>query len=142
MTSRPRNITFDCRDARTLSWFWAQALGWNRYYDDDPEVFVAPSYPPRRDYGPGLLFIPVPEGKSAKNRVHLDVTPDGCTREEEVERLIGLGATVLDDRRTADGAGWVVMADPEGNEFCVERSEQQRATPAARSFRLSYDDPA
>ncbi len=74
-----------------------------------------------------LLFIRVPEAKVVKNRVHLDVRPDEGTRDEEVERLLALGATVLADRRRPDGTGWVVLADPEGNEFCVERSAAERA---------------
>ncbi len=62
-----------------------------------------------------------------KNRVHLDLTPTRRTRDEEVARLQGLGATIVDDRRRPDGTGWVVMADPEGNEFDVERSAAERS---------------
>jgi hypothetical protein len=74
---------------------------------------------------PNLLFIPVPESKTAKNRLHLDLQPT-IPREEEVYRLLRLGATLVDDRREVDGTGWAVMADPEGNEFCVERSKAER----------------
>ena len=74
-----------------------------------------------------LLFIPVPEPKTIKNRIHFDVQPIDATRDQEVERLQSLGATIVDDHRNADGTGWVVMGDPEGNEFCVERSKQERA---------------
>ena len=81
--------------------------------------------------GPSLLFIPVPEGKTVKNRLHLDLQPVGTTRDEEVERALGLGATVVDDRREPDGRGWVVMADPEDNEFCIERSAVEKAAYAA-----------
>jgi catechol 2,3-dioxygenase-like lactoylglutathione lyase family enzyme len=70
------NVTFDCADARRLADFWSTLTGWNVYYDDDPEVVVAPSFPYA---GTGLLFIPVPEGKAAKNRVHLDIQPDAGT---------------------------------------------------------------
>lgn len=74
-----------------------------------------------------LLFIKVPEGKTVKNRLHLDLTGSaGTTRDEEVERLLGLGATVFEDRRNPDGTGWVTMLDPEGNEFCVCRAEYER----------------
>ncbi|NIH81968.1 hypothetical protein FHX46_004498 [Amycolatopsis viridis] len=75
---------------------------------------------------PGLLFIRVPEGKAAKNRVHLDWMPDGRTRDEEVARLPALGAEPHEDHRTADGLGWVTLRDPEGNEFCVERGTGER----------------
>jgi hypothetical protein len=76
----------------------------------------------------GLLFVPVPEGKTVKNRVHLDLQPvDG--RDVTVERVVALGGRVVDDRRAADGTGWVVVADPEGNELCIERSAAERGTP-------------
>jgi predicted enzyme related to lactoylglutathione lyase len=72
-----------------------------------------------------VLFIKVPEGKTVKNRVHLDLSPTDRTRDEEVERLIRLGARLVDDRRHTDGSGWAVMTDPEGNEFCVVRSQAE-----------------
>lgn len=123
------NVTFDCSDAHALAGFWAEVLGWHQYFDEDPEVLVAPSFP-YLGTGPTLLFIPVPEGKSAKNRVHLDVTPTDRSRDEEVARLVELGAAVVSDHRTEDGAGWVWMADPEGNDFCVVRSAAERdSTP-------------
>jgi hypothetical protein len=76
---------------------------------------------------PHLLFIRVPEGKSVKNRVHLDVSAsDGRTRDEEVERLVGLGAKPYEDHRNPDGTGWMTLLDPEGNEFCVCRSQAER----------------
>jgi Glyoxalase-like domain len=68
----------------------------------------------------------VPEGKVLKNRIHLDLMPTARSRDEEVARLLGIGATLVDDQRRPDGTGWVVMADPEGNEFCVERSAGER----------------
>jgi Glyoxalase-like domain len=69
----------------------------------------------------------VPEPKTVKNRVHLDLMPTDRTRDEEVERLLGIGATLVADHRRPDGTGWVVLADPEGNEFCIERSAAERA---------------
>ena len=69
-----------------------------------------------------LLFVRVPEGKSCKNRLHLDFWPTDQRRDDEVARLLEIGASLLDDRRNADGSGWVIFADPEGNEFCVTRS--------------------
>jgi hypothetical protein len=73
-----------------------------------------------------MLFIPVPEGKTAKNRMHLDLQPTDCTRDEQMERAVALGATVVGDHRKEDGTGWVTLTDPEGNEFCIERSPAER----------------
>jgi predicted enzyme related to lactoylglutathione lyase len=126
------NITFDCADARGLATFWSTLTGWNVYYDDDPEVLVAPTFP---HPGTGLLFIPVPEGKTAKNRVHLDLEPTGRTRDELVAVAVAAGATVVGDHRAEDGSGWVTLTDPEGNEFCVERGTAERVS-APREFRI------
>jgi predicted enzyme related to lactoylglutathione lyase len=127
------NITFDCADARALAGFWATLTGWNIYYDDDPEVVLAPSFPYS---GTGMLFIPVPEGKTAKNRLHLDLAPEQGTRDEMVERAVAAGASVIGDHRTPDGPGWVTLTDPEGNEFCIERGAAEMGTPQPRSFRV------
>lgn len=127
------NITFDCADARGLGTFWANLLGWNVYYDDDPEVVVAPSFPHQ---GMGMLFIPVPEGKSAKNRMHLDIAPDEGTRDEAVDRALEAGATITGDRRKDDGTGWVTLADPEGNEFCIERGVAERGPRTSVAYRI------
>lgn len=127
MTTPPliRHVTFDCGDPYALATFWSAVTDWPLEDDaepgDDEVGVVAP------DPVPMLLFIRVPEGKSVKNRVHLDIGPLERTRDEEVERLIGLGGRVLADQRTPEGRGWVVMADPEGNEFCVETSAAERA---------------
>ncbi|MFJ6353705.1 VOC family protein [Streptomyces sp. NPDC092046] len=123
MSSLVRHITIDCADAYALGGFWAQVLDSKLSDDDRPgdtEVLV-------ESPGAGLLFIQVPEKKSVKNRIHLDLQPEDRTREEEVERLLALGATLVDDQRRPDGLGWAVLADPEGNEFCVERSKGERA---------------
>jgi len=136
MASSIRTVTVDCSDALALAGFWAHVLGWHVFHDGDPEVVVASSFPESGD-GPTLLFIPVAEGKSAKNRMHLDVEPTDRTRDEEVERLVGLGATQVEDHRTADGMGWVWLADPEGNEFCVLRSRAERAAgDRVHSYRI------
>jgi hypothetical protein len=74
----------------------------------------------------GTYSRKVSEGKAVKNRLHLDIRPRELTRDAEVERLVGLGARQIDDRRTPEGLGWVVLADPEGNEFCVERGVTER----------------
>lgn len=125
MVSAARNITVDCTDALRLARFWAEVLGWHVYHDDDPEVLVAPTFPPSGG-GPTMLFIPVPEPRTVKNRLHLDLQPTDRSRDEEVERLLALGATVVEDHRTPDGPGWVWLADLEGNDFCVERSAAER----------------
>jgi predicted enzyme related to lactoylglutathione lyase len=140
MVSTLRNVTVDCSDALELAQFWAAVLGWNIYHDDDPEVLLAPQFPPAID-GPTMLFIPVPEPRTAKNRVHVDLQPTDRTRDKEVERLVGLGATVVEDHRRPEGSGWVWMADPEGNDFCVERSKDERAAKAKpRSYHLTLDE--
>ena len=139
MVSGYRSITVDCRDAPALADFWAQTLGWCVFSDDDPEVLVAPSFPADGP-SPRMLFIPVPEGKTAKNRLHLDIAPTDRTRDAEVERLLELGATVVEDHRKDDGTGWVYLADPEGNEFCVERSDAERGTRTVRRYRILEPD--
>jgi len=124
-----RHITFDCAEPFTLATFWSAVTDWPVDPESEPaddEVGVLAPGPL-----PMLLFIRVPEGKAVKNRVHLDIGPLERTRDEEVERLTGLGGRVLDDRRTPEGRGWIVMADPEGNEFCVETSAGERAALGA-----------
>ena len=118
------NTTFDCADPVALATFWAGVLEYGGTIESDEESAWFPE--PGAD-GRGLLFLVVPEGKSAKNRVHFDLRPS-TARDEEVERLLGLGASVFADFRDAStGLGFVVMLDPEGNEFCVERSAAERA---------------
>ncbi len=121
-----RSITVDCADPYRQALFWSEVTGWQ----EDPEDPNNPGDPAGRIVTAGgisLLFIPVPEGKTVKNRMHLDLTPTARSRDEEVTRLLGIGAAVVDDQRRPDGTGWVTMADPEGNEFCVERSAAERA---------------
>jgi catechol 2,3-dioxygenase-like lactoylglutathione lyase family enzyme len=123
MSSAVRHATIDCRDPYQLATFWTAVLGAKIHDDDqpdDPEVLLTGFEPP-------LLFIQVPESKSVKNRIHFDVQPQDRTRDEEVERLLELGATLVGDHRREGGLGWVTLADPEGNEFCVERSRAERA---------------
>ncbi|GAA3454256.1 MULTISPECIES: VOC family protein [Dactylosporangium] len=127
MTVRIRHITIDCADPYRLSLFWSAVTGYQEAPNDpnlpthDQALILAP------DGSAGLLFIRVPEPKSVKNRVHFDVQPLDATRDEEVERVLALGASQVDDFRRPDGTGWVVVADPEGNEFCIERSAAERA---------------
>lgn len=124
MTSRISHTSIDCSNAYQLSLFWSAVLD----YAQDPENPDEPGDEECMIFGTDgampLLFIEVPEGKQTKNRLHLDLRPTDRTRDKEVERVLGLGATVVEDLRTADG-GWVVFADPEGNEFCVLRSEAE-----------------
>lgn len=126
VTSLIRNIDIDCADPYLLAGFWQQVLGYSRPYDNNPGDPEAVLIPPG-GVGPNVLFLRVPEGKTVKNRLHLDVQPAEGTRDEEVARLLELGATQVSDHRRLDGSGWVVLADPEGNEFCVERSAAERA---------------
>jgi predicted enzyme related to lactoylglutathione lyase len=126
MTLRINQITFDAHDPLVVARFWSEAFG----FAEDPDDPNLPGHDEAAIFSPDrsqvVLFIRVPEGKTVKNRVHLDVSSTDLTRDQEVERLSAIGATVYDDRRTPEGKGWVVMQDPEGNEFCVERSESER----------------
>lgn len=118
-----RHLTFDAADPFVLAGFWAQALDGSLADDDfpgDPEAVVTTA-------AATLLFVRVDDRKAVKNRVHLDLQPQDRTRDEEVERLLSLGATLQGDHRRPDGTGWVTLYDPEGNEFCVERSAVERA---------------
>ena len=124
MRSSVRNITIDCHDPFELARFWAQVLDRRLHEDDqpgDPEALVLVG-----DGHPRLLFERVPERKTVKNRVHLDLEPDQ-PRDDEVARLLTLGATFVADHRRPDGTGWVLLADPEGNELCVNLSAAERA---------------
>ncbi|WP_286260006.1 VOC family protein [Streptomyces graminofaciens] len=116
------SITFDTTgDPYYVGLFWSRLLGRPLDEDDKPGDPAAVIADPAG--GPRLLFIQVPEGKTVKNRVHFDLKPNGRTRAEEVERALGLGARLVADHTRPDGGGWVLLADPEGNEFCVERGE-------------------
>lgn len=123
MSSIAHNIAIDCADPYELAKFWTGVTGHPVHDDDqpgDPEALIdIPGATP-------LLFIRVPEEKQVKNRLHLDLMPTDRTRDEEIERVVGLGATVLADHRNDDGTGHVTLADPEGNEFCVVRSQAER----------------
>lgn len=101
----------DATDPVALGRWWARALGWV-VVNDAAEEFEIRSDPERL---PGIVFLPVPESKTHKNRLHLDFRPDD--RDAEVDRLVGLGATRVDIGQGEQS--WVVLGDPEGNEFCV-----------------------
>jgi catechol 2,3-dioxygenase-like lactoylglutathione lyase family enzyme len=127
MSIRWYSVVVDCRDFKAQSRWWAEALGWRVALEADDEVAVVPPHAldqghdvPVLERGPSLVFVPVPEGKAVKNRLHIDLAPpaDG-DQEAEVRRLEALGATRVDVGQDPGTATWVVMADPEGNEFCV-----------------------
>ncbi|MFD4140165.1 VOC family protein [Streptomyces sp. NPDC058572] len=122
MVSVLQNVAIDCADAYELARFWSGVTGRPLHPQDKPGDAETQVMLPA---GPLLYFNQVPEPKRAKNRIHLCLRPE-TSREEEVERLLGLGATLVIDRRNPDGSGWAVLADPEGNEFCVLRSESDR----------------
>jgi predicted enzyme related to lactoylglutathione lyase len=114
------NVTFDCADPKAQAAFWAAVTGYpatDESRPGNPFWLVAP----QRDEGrPRLAFVPARGQKTGKNRLHVDIVPDDRPQGAELDRLIGVGASVVDDRREAEGGGWVVLADPEGNEFCLE----------------------
>ncbi|MFK4042517.1 VOC family protein [Nonomuraea wenchangensis] len=126
MTSRLTELTIDCHDPERLAAFWCAVLGLEVIDRNEHKVEIG-SWEPTveevraRQMPPTLLFIQVPEGKTVKNRLHLDVSPIDCSTDDEVTRLLGLGATKSDVGQGPD-RNWVVMADPEGNEFCVLRT--------------------
>jgi predicted enzyme related to lactoylglutathione lyase len=109
------HITVDCDDAGRLASFWAQALGWDVAPDASPE-FAMVGGGARPADAPGWVFFRVPEGKSAKNRMHVDLEADDL--DAETVRLVELGAAVVHEKQEW-GAHWRTLTDPEGNEFCV-----------------------
>ena len=124
MTSFISHTTIDCHNAYELSEWWKQVLGYVDL-DDDPNepgheecLIVSP------ETGHRILFIEVPDEKVVKNRLHLDLRPRVESRDAELETLLAHGATVVEDHRgiRGPGSGWVTLADPEGNEFCILRS--------------------
>jgi len=128
MTAYIAHTTVDCADAYRLSEWWKQVLGYVDLEDDPNEPGHEECLIRSPETGHRLLFIEVPDVKQVKNRLHLDLRPaPPATRESELDRLQGLGATVVDDRRLENGRGWVVLADPEGNEFCILRAERAEA---------------
>jgi len=127
MALRVSHTTFNALDAYQQSVWWAELLG----YHEDPEDPNLPGHEEcmisSADGSHRILFIDVPDAKQARNRVHLDLQAVDRRRDEELERVLALGATLVDDLRKPDGTGWAVLADPEGNEFCVLRSDEERA---------------
>jgi Glyoxalase-like domain len=118
MAARFTELVVDANDVERLADFWSAVLGWERRDTNDPgDVEIgAPD-----GSLPTIVFEPVAEAKQVKDRIHIDVSPVGTDQAAELERLLGLGA-----RRVDIGQGdvsWIVLADPEGNEFCLLRGE-------------------
>jgi hypothetical protein len=128
MASRASNFCIDAADPYAQTMWWAQVLedftvddSWEMKPDDEECGLVGPD-------DRFLLFLKVPEAKSVKNRMHICLRPTDRDRDEEVERVLGLGATLVDDLRKGE-RGWAVLADPEGNEFCVLTRNRPSADP-------------
>ncbi|HEX2175267.1 MAG TPA: VOC family protein [Nocardioidaceae bacterium] len=120
MTIRMQCVCVDSTDPDKLATFWADVLGWRRTFEDGDEVVLEPPAGSREDgVVPDLLFLRVPEPKTVKNRLHIDLRPED--QEAEVGRIEALGAQRVSVGQGSDST-WVVLADPEGNEFCVLRA--------------------
>ncbi len=117
MDIRVQCLCIDTTDPGRLATFWQSALGWRRTFGDENEVVLEPPEgSPEDGVAPDLLFLRVPEQKSGKNRLHFDLRP--LDQAAEVARLEGLGARRVDVGQSPE-VSWVVLADPDGNEFCV-----------------------
>ncbi|MFC9329802.1 VOC family protein [Kitasatospora sp. NPDC057015] len=110
------HIVIDAQDLPALARFWAEVLGWRILSEREREVVIGPD--PTAPVG--ICFMPVTDRKVTKNRLHLDLTSAAEDREDEIERILALGARRVDVGQSADES-WTVLADPEGNEFCVVR---------------------
>jgi len=128
MTSFISHTTVDCANAYELSEWWKPVLGYVDLDDDPNEPGHEECLIRDPETGHRVLFIEVPDTKSGKNRIHFDLMPREGTRDQEVARLLAHGATEVTDLRDqwGPGTGWVVLADPEGNEFCILRSQAER----------------
>jgi hypothetical protein len=123
MTSKFTELAIDCADPHGLARFWCSVLGYEVQDEDDGVVTIGFPGGPAAENNPGpvppmLTFAQVPEGKTVKNRLHLDVNPTDREQDAEVRRLLDLGARHADVGQTGEES-WVCLADPEGNEFCV-----------------------
>ena len=124
MTLQIQCVDIHCRDPHVVAAFWQAALGWRRTHEEPDEVVLEPpAGSPQDGVVPDLLFLRVPDPTPGRNRLHMDLRPDD--QEAEVERLISLGAKRADVGQGPD-VSWVVMADPEGNEFCVLKALTQQ----------------
>lgn len=116
MPVRLHHIVIDTGDLPMLARFWTRALGWQILSEHDREIVIGAD----ENAAVGICFMPVTDTKRVKNRLHLDLTSDAADRDAEIERLIALGARRVDIGQTGTES-WTVLADPEGNEFCVVR---------------------
>jgi hypothetical protein len=121
MASVLREIAVDCRDPEAQAAWWSRVLDLAAVYDEDGFWWISSDV--SEDAGLTLSFGHVPESKTVKNRIHLDLNPSGCDQAEELERLLSLGARHTDIGQGPD-VSWVVLEDPEGNEFCLLRSRK------------------
>ena len=122
MSSRITAIAIDAVQPRVVADFWCSVLGWQVVEEDDGVISIAPA----DGSWPTIDVAPVPENKTVKNRLHLDLRADGIPTGDELERLLDLGARRVDVGQGAD-ATWVVLSDPEGNEFCLLSRTVQEA---------------
>ncbi|MBM7518805.1 VOC family protein [Nocardioides nitrophenolicus] len=124
MTSFISHTTIDCANAFELSEWWKPVIGYTDLPGDPNEPGHEECMIIDPESGHQVLFIEVPERKTGKNRMHFDLRPRSGTRDEEIDRLLRYGAVQVADHRgiRGPGSGWVTLADPEGNEFCVVRS--------------------
>ena len=119
MPVRLHHIVIDAHDLPALARFWTQALGWKVLSEREREIVIGTD----ENAPVGICFMPVTDQKIVKNRVHLDITTEAQDRDREIDRLIGLGAQRADIGQTGKES-WTVLADPEGNEFCVIRPKE------------------
>jgi hypothetical protein len=124
MPSRLTNIVIDALDPSVVAEFWCSVLGWQIVEHSDKGMSIAP---PNRSW-PVIDVLPVPDTKTVKNRLHLDLRADGISTPDELLRLQALGASPVDVGQSPD-ATWVVLADPEGNEFCLLSESVQDLEP-------------
>ena len=127
MSLRWYSMVVDCHDIEAQARWWAEVLGWRVLFEQDDGYVIVPGYvtmemlaeTPWDRVGPGMVFVRVPEDKTVKNRLHIDLAPHTSDdRDAEIRRLLGMGATRADVHQSPD-VGWDVFRDPEGNEFCV-----------------------
>ena len=119
MPVRLHHIVVDARDLPALARFWTQALDWEILSERPNEIVIGTG----KNAPVGMCFMPVTEPKAVKNRLHLDLTSSAEDRDQEIERLLALGAHRVDIGQTGTES-WTVLADPEGNEFCVVRPKE------------------